>query len=97
MKKPHLIGVLLVSAAVIAGAYLTNIGQEMAVRVGNLSGDDLHRFPSPALLAEARAATSATETKKVMSAFHMIMNAQLLLIGATGGVGAAFLIMQRKK
>jgi hypothetical protein len=81
----------------IVGVYLTNIGQEMAVRVGGLSGEDLHRMPSSAVLAEARKATASTDQKKAMSAFHMILNAQLMLLLLVSFATAAPLLASWKK
>ena len=88
---PILIGVI-AGGAVLLSAYLTNVGQEMAVRVGGLSGEDLNRLPTSALLAEARAATPTTDPKAVMSAVHTILNAQLLLFTLTALSSAAVLL-----
>ena len=80
MKTASLIASWFAIVALVVGAYLTNIGQAMAVRIGGLPGDDLQRLPSSAMLAEARAATASTEERKTMSVFHMILNVQLMLL-----------------
>jgi hypothetical protein len=96
MKTSGFVGTLIACAVVVAGVYLTNIGQEMAVRAGQLSTADLQRLPSPSILAQARAATSATDVKVVMRAFHTILNAQLILI-VFAGLGGAALVIRRTR
>jgi hypothetical protein len=97
MKKRYLVGSLLASIVVVVAAYLNNIGQEMAVRIGNLSGDELHRLPSVAVLNQARQATATTDSKQIMIAFHMILNAQFALITIAGlGCGSLIIFMSRR-
>ena len=97
MKTASLIASWFAIVALVVGAYLTNIGQEMAVRIGGLSGDDLHRLPSSAMLAEARAATASTEERKTMSVFYMILNVQLMLLLLVTFATAAPLITSWKR
>lgn len=98
MKKRYLVGSLLVSIVVVVAAYLTNMGQEMAVRIGNLSSEDLHRIPSLAVLDDARRATATTDVKETMSAVHMLLNAQLGLIAITGlGCGVLMILLGRRQ
>jgi hypothetical protein len=97
MKAASLIACGVAIISMIVGAHLTNIGQEMAVRVGGLSGEDLHRIPSSSVLAEARKATASTDQKKAMGAFHMILNAQLMLLLLVSFATAAPLVTSWRK
>ncbi len=69
----------------------------MAVRVGGLSAEDLHRIPSSTMLGEAREASSSSDMKKVMSAFHMILNMQLGLLLAAGITFSLAFLAKKKK
>ena len=76
--KPAIL--LLASTLVFLAVIVANTGQELAVRVGGLKGQDLTRGPSIAVVQNASALSATSDSQAIMSANHGLYSQLLFII-----------------